>query len=39
MTDLSIDLVEYLGKLSMESDADLLRESLKMEWCNIVSVN
>ena len=30
MTDLSIDLVEYLGKLSMESDADLLRESLKM---------
>jgi transposase-like protein len=30
MTDLSIDLVEYLDKLSMESDADLLRDSLKM---------
>jgi len=30
MTDLSIDLVEYLDKLSMESDVDLLRDSLKM---------
>jgi transposase-like protein len=30
MTDLSIDLVQYLDKLSMESDADLLRDSLKM---------
>jgi hypothetical protein len=30
MTDLSIDLIEYLDKLSMEPDADLLRDSLKM---------
>ncbi len=30
MTDLSIDLVEYLDKLLMGSDADLLRDSLKM---------
>lgn len=30
MTELSIDLVEYLDKLSMESDADLVRDSLKM---------
>ena len=30
MTELSIDLVEYLDKLSMESDVDLLRDSLKM---------
>lgn len=30
MTDLSIDLVEYLHKLALEEDADLLRESLKL---------
>lgn len=30
MTELSIDLVEYLDKLSMESDVDLVRDSLKM---------
>lgn len=30
MTDLSIDLVEYLRKLVLEEDADLLRESLKL---------
>ncbi len=30
MTDLSIDLGEYLDKLSMEADADLPRDSLKM---------
>jgi len=30
MTDFSLDLVEYLDKLWVESDADLLRDSLNM---------
>ena len=30
MTDLSIDLVAYLEKLTLEEDIDLLHDSLKM---------
>ena len=29
MTDLRIDLVDYLDTLSMESNAELLRDSLR----------